>query len=74
MKHLVHVCESSAPKSGYNITYNTETGRKSFHLESKSNFPESSPLAIESFALDPEYYSQLMKRVENLYAKTEQNP
>ena len=52
--------------SGVSVTYSTKTGRKSFSLPRPETDSKSAPLAIESFAIDPEVYQQRMEMVEAL--------
>lgn len=65
---------------GYVLSLAQKTGRKNYVLEkadphpqttkdSKQSLTELAPLAIESFALNPEYYHSLMERVEHLHQK-----
>lgn len=49
---------------GFQISYESGSGRKTYDLPSRSVAGESAPLAVESFALEPEYYAQLLDRVE----------
>jgi hypothetical protein len=55
--------------SGVSVTYSTTTGRKSFSLPRPETDSKSAPLAIESFAIDPEVYQQRMEMVEALIKK-----
>jgi hypothetical protein len=48
------------------VTYATETSRKSFLICIPPKTDEPPPLAIESFAMDPNHYHQLMERVEKM--------
>ena len=57
------VFEPSDPSLGPEVTYATETSRKSFRLPRPKK--EQPPLAIESFAQDPARYAELMQRVED---------
>ena len=62
-KGTIMVFEPSDPSLGPEVTYATETSRKSFRLpRSKKEHP---PVAIESFAQDPARYAELMERVED---------
>lgn len=69
---------------GYVFSLAQKNGRKNYILEkadphphphpqtakdSKQSLTELAPLAIESFALKPEYYHSLMERVEHLHQK-----
>ncbi len=47
------------------VSYETKTGRKSFHLNLNADASrEGPPQAIESFAMTPESYAELMQRVD----------
>lgn len=50
---------------GAEISFSTPTSRKSFHLPRPKK--SSTPLAIESFAQDPEQYFQFMDAIESFY-------
>ena len=54
---------------GAAITYSTAKSRKSFSLPRPKADSKSAPLAIESFAIDPEVYHQRMEMVEALVKK-----
>ncbi len=62
-KGTIMVFEPSDPSLGPEVTYATETSRKSFRLPRPKK--EQPPMAIESFAQDPGRYAELMKRVED---------
>lgn len=66
IKKTIHVFEPLSEKDGAQVTISTDSGRKTFQLARPSTEQEQTPLAIESFAIDPEYYADLMKRVESL--------
>ena len=66
IKKTIHVFEPLSEKDGAQVTISTDSGRKTFQLARPSTEQEQPPLAIESFAIDPEYYTELMKRVESL--------
>ncbi len=63
----INVFEPTKDSNGAEVTISSKNGRKTFHLKRPSSFIEKSPLAIESFAIDPNHYSELMKRVESLH-------
>lgn len=61
---------------GYVLSIAEGVGRKNYSLESpqKKNvesstqiLPEAEPLAVESFALNPEHYHSLMNRIDALH-------
>ncbi|MBT3665885.1 MAG: hypothetical protein HN548_00265 [Opitutae bacterium] len=62
----INVFEPKSDKSGAEVTLVTPKGRKTFHLRRPNTSNEQPPLAIESFAVEPEHYAELMKRVESL--------
>lgn len=53
------------PDDGLFITFSTRTSRKSFSLPLKKT--KNYPVAVESFAIDPDYYAELMRKVEKLH-------
>ena len=68
-KKFIQVFEPQKPENGASITYSTPQGRKSFSLPRPTDDSKSAPLAIESFAIDPEVYHQRMEMVEALVKK-----
>lgn len=60
------IVQNQAPENSLEVTYSTETSRKSFLICLPPKTDEPPPLAIESFAMDPNYYHQLMERVEKM--------
>jgi hypothetical protein len=62
----INVFEPKTDKNGAEVTLVTPKGRKTFHLRRPRTSNEQPPLAIESFAVEPEHYAELMKRVESL--------
>ena len=52
---------------GAEITFSTDRSRKSFHLPKPSSPESVKPMAIESFALDPQTYYDWMNEVESFY-------
>ena len=69
LKKFIQVFEPNNLKDGAEVTYSTPNSRKSFHLIRPIREETKSPVAVESFALDPDYYAQLMKEVESLHSK-----
>ena len=55
--------------SGAEITFSTYTSRKSFHLPKPSSPESVKPMAIESFALDPQTYYDWMNEVESFHIR-----
>lgn len=66
IKKTIHIFEPLSENDGAQVTIATDYGRKTFQLARPLTDKEQPPLAIESFAIDPEYYAELMKRVESL--------
>ena len=73
MNRKVYVFEPSSTKTGAEVTISSNAGRKTFHLKRPLEQVEPTPMAIESFALDPDYYAELMKRVGSLHSAIEKN-
>ena len=70
IKRYIQVFEPTKPNFGAEVTYSINKGRKSFCLPRPlKNQISEPPVAVESFALDPDYYFELMKRVENIHKK-----
>jgi hypothetical protein len=67
MQRLFEVFPIKNSSHGVSVTYSTQTGRKSFSLPRPKN--KQKPLAVESFALDPEHYHSLMQAVTELSKK-----
>ena len=68
-KKFIEAFEPQNSDQGAAITYSTADGRKSFSLPRPKEDSKSAPLAIESFAIDPEVYYQRMEMVEALVKK-----
>ena len=66
---FIEAFEPQNSDHGVAITYSTSNGRKSFSLPRPTEDSKSAPLAIESFAIDPEVYHQRMEMVETLLKK-----
>ena len=62
----INIFEPLKKSKGAEVTIANESGRKTFHLPRPSSQIEKPPLAIESFAIDPDHYYELMKKVEAL--------
>jgi len=67
MQRLVEVFPIKNSSHGASVTYSTKTGRKSFSLPRSQNLQK--PLAVESFAQEPENYYELMEAVAKLSKK-----
>ena len=68
-KKFIEAFEPQNSVLGASITYSTPKSRKSFSLPRPKANSKSAPLAIESFAIDPEVYHQRMEMVEALVKK-----
>ena len=68
-KKFIEAFEPQTLDQGASVTYYTSQGRKSFSLPRPTDDSKSAPLAIESFAIDPEVYHQRMEMVEALVKK-----
>ena len=68
-KKFIEAFEPQTADLGASVTYSTTQGRKSFSLPRPTEDSKSAPLAIESFAIDPEIYHQRMELVEALVKK-----
>ena len=62
----IHVFEPPSKHVGVEVTVSTKKSRKTFHLKRPTVKSEQPPLAVESFAVCPERYAELMNRVESL--------
>ena len=69
MHYHPKVSKSKLSEDTLQVTYSTETSRKSFIVRLPERTEEPPPLAIESFAMDPEHYHKLMERVERMRPK-----
>jgi len=67
MQRLVEVFPIKNSSHGVSVTYSTKTGRKSFSLPRSQNLQK--PIAVESFAREPEHYYELMEAVAELSKK-----
>ena len=68
-KKFIEAFEPQTADLGAAITYSTTDSRKSFSLPRPTEDSKTAPLAIESFAIDPEVYHQRMEMVETLLKK-----
>ena len=68
-KKFIEAFEPQTLDQGASVTYSKSQGRKSFSLPRPTDDSKSAPLAIESFAIDPEVYHQRMEMVEALVKK-----
>ena len=63
MKKLVQVFEPENSYTGAQVTYSTIKSRKSFSLPRPAQPVNPPPVAVESFAQDPNQYHRLMDAV-----------
>ena len=68
-KKFIEAFEPQTSDQGAAITYSTSESRKSFSLPRPTEVSKSAPLAIESFAIDPDVYHQRLEMVEALVKK-----
>jgi len=66
VSHHPKIVQNQASEDCLEVTYSTETSRKSFLICIPPKTDEPPPQAIESFAMDPNHYHQLMERVEKM--------
>ena len=64
---MINIFEPKKESLGAEITISSSQSRKSFHLKRPPDHKAKSPLAIESFAIDPNEYFEYMKKVEALH-------
>jgi hypothetical protein len=59
----------NGPDRGFQISYENGETRTTFDVVKPTLMGEEEPLAIESFAVQPEHYAELMARVEALLSR-----
>ena len=67
MKHpITHISvyEPTDKNTGAEVSFSTNSSRKSFHLPKPSDPKSIRPMAIESFAMDPQTYYEWMNACE----------
>ena len=52
---------------GIQASFSNAKGRKNYNILKPQQVIEESPLAIESFAIEPEQYYALLERISSLY-------
>ena len=64
--HLTHISvfEPTEKNAGAEVSYTTHSSRKSFHLPKPSDPKSIRPMAIESFAMDPQIYHEWMSELD----------
>ena len=60
----INAFEPNQPEMGAEITISTKKSRKTFHLPKPLDSKFQKPLAIESFAVDPEVYKQWLEAAQ----------
>ena len=65
----ISVFEPTEKNAGAEVSYTTHSSRKSFHLPKPSDPKSIRPMAIESFAMDPQTYYEWMNACEE-YCKS----
>ena len=65
----INAFEPNQPELGAEITISTKKSRKTFHLPKPLDSKSHKPLAIESFAVDPEIYKQWLDAAQQYCQK-----
>ena len=65
----ISVFEPTQKNAGAQVTYSTNSSRKSFHLPKPADPKSIRPMAIESFAMDPQVYHQWMSELDRYLRK-----
>ena len=60
----ISVFEPTEKNAGAEVSYTTHSSRKSFHLPKPSDPKSIRPMAIESFAMDPQIYHEWMNELD----------
>ena len=60
----ISVFEPITKNVGAEVTYSNNNSRKSFHLPKPSDPKSIRPVAIESFAMDPQVYHEWMSELD----------
>jgi hypothetical protein len=60
----ISVYEPTDKNTGAEVSFSTNSSRKSFHLPKPSDPKSIRPMAIESFAMDPQTYYEWMNACE----------
>jgi len=65
----ISVYEPTDKNTGAEVSFSTNSSRKSFHLPKPPDPKSIRPMAIESFAMDPQTYYEWMNACEE-YSKS----
>tara|TARA_E500000178_G_scaffold310110_1_gene324968 strand:- start:590 stop:823 length:234 start_codon:yes stop_codon:yes gene_type:complete len=65
----ISVFEPNDKNAGAEVSYSTHSSRKSFHLPKPADSKYAKPLAIESFATDPQIYHEWMSEIDRYLRK-----
>ena len=66
LKKYIQLFEPNNLEDGAEVTYSTPDKCKPFRLTRPKREETKPPVAVESFAIDSDYYAQLMKETEAL--------
>ena len=67
----IRAYEPKNNNAGAEITFSTTEGRKTFHLPKPCDPQKNKPLAIESFAIEPDTYFEWMNAIQKLHSCNE---
>lgn len=67
----IRAYEPKNNNAGAEITFSTTEGRKTFHLPKPCDPQKTKPLAIESFAIEPDTYFEWMNAIQKLHSSNE---
>ena len=65
----ISVFEPTEKNAGAEVSYTTHSSRKSFHLPKPSDPKSIRPMAIESFAMEPQTYYEWMGELDRYLRK-----
>ena len=65
----ISVFEPNDKNAGAEVSYSTHSSRKSFHLPKPPDPKSIRPMAIESFAMDPQTYYEWMGELNRYLRK-----
>ena len=65
----ISVFEPNVKNAGAEVSYSTHSSRKSFHLPKPPDPKSIRPMAIESFAMDPQTYYEWMGELDRYLRK-----
>jgi hypothetical protein len=71
---VIKVFEPTDDTHGAEVTFSTKDSRKSFRLPRPISDKEAPPIAVESFAQNPDHYADLMNRIEKFITDSGSSP